>query len=234
MKKKFRIVVSIFVNRNFAQLKEKIKIAKLEGADVIELRADSYPKISVNDLLKLKKISNALKIPVIFTLRSKEEGGKYNFSFEKKLKLIEKAIELNFEYVDIELKFLEKLGKNVLKLKGNSKIKIILSFHNLKGTETLEGLRGIKKRIASLKPDIIKLAVFSRSEKTNQDILKIIKETKREGKDIVGIALGERGKKIRLKSAFEGNYLTYCCLNKKEKTAPGQLTLNDFKKLTGV
>jgi 3-dehydroquinate dehydratase/shikimate dehydrogenase len=244
MKKKFRIVVSIFVDKNFAQLKEKIKIAKLEGADVVELRADSYPKIIENDLLKLKGISNNLKIPIIFTLRSREEGGKHNFSFEKKLKLLKKAIDLNFEYIDIELKFLQRLGKNVPDLKGNSKTKIILSFHNLKGAETLEGLRQIKKRIASLKPDVIKLAVFSRSEKTNQDILKIIGETKREGKhkflfrnfsnfeikNIIGIALGEKGKDARLKAIPE-NYFSYFCLNEKEKTAPGQISLAEFNYL---
>jgi 3-dehydroquinate dehydratase type I len=225
--KKFRIVVSIFVDRNFEKLKEKLKIAKLEGADVVELRADSYPEITENDLLKLKEISNNIKIPVIFTLRSREEGGKHNFSFEKKLKLTEKALNLNFDYLDIELKFLEKLKKNVPDLKGDSRAKIILSFHNLKGAETLEGLRGLKKRMLNLKPDIGKLAVFSRSEKTNQDVLKIIKETKREGKNIIGIAMGEKGRDARLKAIPE-NYFSYFCLNEKEKTASGQMSLAEF------
>lgn len=236
-----KIVVSIFVQGNFAQLKEKIKTAKLERADVVELRADSYSKISESDLDRLKKISKELKIPAIFTLRTKEEGGRYNFSFAKKLKLTEKALNLNFDYIDIELKFLEKLGKNVPYLKGNSKTKIILSYHNLKGTESLEGLRGIKKRMSALKPDVIKIAVFSRNEKmpisssildkvgTNQDILKLIKETKREGRHIIGIAMGKKGKTARLK-ALSDNYFSYFSLNEKEKTAPGQLSLTDFQK----
>ncbi len=224
MKKKFRIVVSIFVDRNFEKLKEKLKTAKLEGTDVVELRADSEPEISEHDLVKLRAISKNFKIPAIFTLRSKEEGGKNNFPFAKKLKLLKKAIDLNFEYVDIELKFLEKLGKNVPDLKGKSRTKIILSFHNLKGTETLEGLRRIKKRMLNLKPDVIKIAVFSKSEKTNQDILKLIKEAKREGKNIIGIAMGEKGKDARLKAIPE-NYFSYFCLNEKEKTAPGQISL---------
>lgn len=222
-----KIVVSIFVQGNFAQLKEKIKTAKLERADVVELRADSYSKISESDLDRLKKISKELKIPAIFTLRTKEEGGRYNFSFAKKLKLTEKALNLNFGYIDIELKFLEKLGKNIPNLKGDSKAKIILSFHNLKEPESLEKLRRIKKRMLNLKPDIVKLAVFSRSEKTNQDILKLIQETKREGKNIIGIAMGEKGKSARLK-AIPDNYFSYFCLNEKEKTAPGQMSLAEF------
>lgn len=222
-----KIAVSIFINGNFVKLKEKMKTAKLEGADVVELRADSYPKITENDLLKLKEISKGLKISVIFTLRSKKEGGKCNFSFAKKLKLTEKALSLNFDYLDIELKFLEKLGENVLKLKGDSGTKIILSYHNPKGAETLEELRQIKKRMLNLKPDIMKLAVFSRSEKTNQDILKLIQETKKEGKNIIGIAMGEKGKSARLK-AISDNYFSYFCLNEKEKTAPGQMSLAEF------
>ena len=224
-----KIVASIFITENFSELKEKIKTAKLKGAEVVELRADSYRKISQDDLGKLKEISKDLKIPLIFTLRAKEEGGKSNFPFEKKLNLIKKAIDLNFDYLDIELKFLEKLGKNVFELKGNSKTKIILSYHNLKGAESLEGLRRIKKRMLALKPDVIKLAVFSRSEKTNQNILKLIKETKREGKNQIGIAMGEKGRSARLK-ALADNYFSYFCLTEKEKTGPGQMSLSDLKK----
>lgn len=227
MKKKFKIVVSIFLSGNFEKLKEKIKTAKLEGADVVELRTDSYPKIGQNDLLKLKEISDDLKIPVIFTLRSKEEGGRYNFSFGEKLNLIKKVIALNFDYLDVELKFFEKLGKSIPALKRNSKTKIILSFHNLKRAEPLEGLRGIKKRMLSWKPDVIKIAVLSKSEKTNQNILKLIKETKKEGKNIIGIAMGNRGKSTRLK-AIPDNYFSYFCLSEKQKTAPGQTSLAEF------
>lgn len=228
MKKKLGLVVSIFIQGNFAQLKEKIKIAKLEGADAVELRADSRPKIAENDLLKLKKISRELKIPVIFTLRSREEGGRYNFSPERRLNLIKRALELNFDYLDIELKFLEKLEKNVPDFKEKSKTKIILSYHNLKSAENFEGLRMIKKRMLALEPDIMKIAVFSKAEKTNQDILNLVKETKREGKKIIGIAMGEKGRIARLK-AISDNYFSYFCLDEKEKTAPGQISLAEFK-----
>jgi len=224
---KNKIAASIFLNGNFEKLKEKMKIAKLKGADVVELRADSYREILENDLLKLKEISQELKMPVIFTLRSREEGGKFNFPFEKKLNLIKKALQLDFDYLDIELKFLEKLGKNVPDLKRSSKTKIILSYHNLKRGESLEKLREIKRRMIKLKPEVIKIAVFSKSEKTNQNILKLIREIKREGKNIIGIALGEEGKTARLK-AFSNNYFSYFCLKEKEKTAPGQISLAEF------
>jgi 3-dehydroquinate dehydratase type I len=226
-----KIAVSIFLNQNLIQLKEKIKTAKLGGADVVELRADSEPEISEDDLLELKTISNNLKIPVIFTLRSKKEGGKYNFPFAKKLKLTEKVLSLNFDYLDIELEFLEKLKKSVPDLKGGSITKIILSKHNLKGTETLAGLKRIKKRMLDLKPDIIKIAVLARNKETSKNILKLIKEARGEGKNIIGIVMGERGKDVRLK-ALADNYFSYFCLNEKEKTAPGQPSLNEFKKQT--
>ena len=184
-------------------------------------------------LLKLKQISEELKMPVIFTLRSREEGGRSHFPFEKKLSLIKKVLKLNFDYFDIELKFLEKLKESIPNLKGDSKTKIILSYHNLKGAEDIEKLRMIKKRMLNLKADVIKIAVFSRGEKTNQDILKLIKETKREGKNIIGIAMGKKGRNARLKAIPE-NYFSYFCLSEKEKTAPGQMSLKKWKKKLSI
>jgi len=224
-RKKPRIVVSLFFEGNFKRLKEKMEVAKLRGADAVELRIDAEPKIVEKDLLKLKGISERLKIPVIFTLRSKEEGGKYDFPFGRKLKLIKRALQLNFDYLDIELKFLEKLEKNIPQLKGSSKTKIILSYHNLKGAEGFKKLREIKKRMLILKPDVIKIAVFSKSEKTNQDILKLIRETKQEGKKIIGISMGEKGREARLKAIAE-NEFSYFSLD--EKTAPGQISLAEL------
>lgn len=224
-----KIVISIFVSGDFEKLKEKMKTAKLKGADAVELRADSYAEIGENDLSELKEISKKLRIPVIFTLRSKEEGGKNGFSFENKLKLTKKALALNFDYIDIELKFLEELGDNVPDLKGKSKAKIILSEHDFKEMDAgIEKLRKIKKRMADLKPDVMKIAVLSKGKKTNGNILKLIKETKEDGKNIIGIAMGQMGKEARLK-AIQDNYFSYFSLNEKEKTAPGQISLEEFK-----
>jgi 3-dehydroquinate dehydratase-1 len=233
MRQRYKIVTSIFLNRDLAKIREKIRRAKREGANCIELRGDSYPKISQEDLFKLRRISKELNIPTIFTLRAREEGGRYHFSVERKLNLIKKAIDLNFEYLDIELRFLEKLKKTVFDLKRNSKTKVILSHHNLKGAKDINELRKIKNKMLNLGADILKIAVFSKSKSTNQDILELIREAKREGRKFIGITMGKKGKEVRIKGLLEGNYFGYFSSNKKEETAPGQISLAELKKLMG-
>ena len=136
---------------------------------------------------------------------------------------------MGFEYVDLELGFLEKMKMTAIGLKNGSKTKIILSYHNFKNPFKIKDLREIKKRMLALKPDIMKIAVFSQGEGTNRAVLRLIRETKKEGKNIIGIAMGEKGKGARVKGLSAGNYLDYFALNKRERTAPGQLLLCDLK-----
>ncbi len=228
-KNRARIALPIFIRSDFGKLEEKIKTAKRKGAEIIELRIDSYPGIKIDELRKLKKILEKWKLPAIFTIRTKEEGGRFRFPEEKKLKLIREGIRLGFEYLDVELAFLEKMKISLSSLKRNSKTKIILSYHNFKDALRIGDLRKIKKRMSAFGPDIIKIAVFSQGEETNRAVLRLIREAKKQGENIIGIAMGEKGKEARIRGLSAGNYLDYFALSRKESTAPGQVLLSFLK-----
>ncbi len=221
-----KIVVPLFFKGDLKEIIDKTKLAKKEGAKVIEIRGDSFLQICEKDLEKLKEISKKLKIPFILTLREKKEGGVFQIPFEKKQNLIKKAILLNFDFLDIELEFLEKLKKNAKELKGNSKTKIILSYHNFKDKVNLKKLKEIKKRMEALKPDILKFAFLPKTKRENQIILKFLKQLKKERKKSILISMGELGKRSRLET-IEDNFFSYFAL--KDKTGPGQLTIEQLK-----
>ena len=67
-------------------------------ADIIELRID-YIKNNLN----LKKLIEKAEKPLIVTNRNKFNNGKFEGSEEKRIGLLKKAIELNVDYVDIEI-----------------------------------------------------------------------------------------------------------------------------------
>ncbi|MCD6148354.1 type I 3-dehydroquinate dehydratase [bacterium] len=228
-KNRGRIASPIFISSDFGKLEEKIKTAKRKGAEIIELRIDSYPGIKISEVRKLKKILEKRKLPAIFTIRAKEEGGRFYFPEEKKLKLIREGIRLGFEYLDVELTFLEKMKIGLSSLKRNPKTKIILSYHNFKNTLKIGDLRKIKKRMSAFGPDIIKIAVFSQGEETNRAVLRLIREAKKQGENIIGIAMGKKGKEARIKGLSAGNYLDYFAISRKESTAPGQILLSFLK-----
>ena len=94
-------------------------------ADIIELRLDY---ISNLDSKKLIKVAEK---PVIATNRRKADNGKFEGNEEERLAVIKQAIELNVDYVDIEI---DSDHNDIIKNKKNSKI--IISYHNFKETPT--------------------------------------------------------------------------------------------------
>nr|MBP9759573.1 type I 3-dehydroquinate dehydratase [Candidatus Dojkabacteria bacterium] len=76
--------------------------------------------------------------------------------------------------------------------------------------------------------DISKLVVMYENERTNQDILKLINETRKENKEIITIVMGEEGKVTRLEGLKVGSYLTYATIDNVQ-TAPGQVGVEEVK-----
>ncbi len=66
-------------------------------ADLIELRVDYLRRVKLTILLQ-----NRQK-PFIVTNRRKEEGGKYRGEERKRLSVLQEAIDLGVDYIDVEL-----------------------------------------------------------------------------------------------------------------------------------
>ena len=100
-----------------------ISIKKAEQyANIIEIRVD-YIK-NPNLKLLLKKINK----PAIITNRKRSEGGNFQGSEIKRIHLLQQAIDLGVEYIDIELSSGIKTIKKLCEHKKRSKI--IVSYHN--------------------------------------------------------------------------------------------------------
>ncbi len=190
----------------------------------------------------LKEITDK---PTIFTLRSPKEGGNMNIDDTERLKYIRYAIQLNFRYVDIELYMMHnhlvhyhlRGDHTVCGLLGgvkntDSSSQIIISYHNSSSSENLRSLRAIRDAMIASKADICKIAVASDGKVMNNTILKLIEETKRMNIPIIAIAMGEKGKAVRIEGMREGNYMTYASLNNQKKTAIGQFTIKKINELT--
>ena len=65
-------------------------------ADLIELRIDRIPGVDLERLLA------ARRTPVIVTNRRREEGGGFTGTEEERVEILEEAVRLGADYVDIE------------------------------------------------------------------------------------------------------------------------------------
>jgi len=95
-------------------------------ADIVELRIDYIPELQNAEACIEESLKRKIK-PVIITNRPVREGGKFNGSEQDRLRLLQKAIDLGVDYVDVEYDSIKQITRR------NSS-KIIISHHNFKET----------------------------------------------------------------------------------------------------
>ena len=69
-------------------------------ADIVELRIDYIPELQNAEACIEESLKRKIK-PVIITNRPVREGGKFNGSEQDRLRLLQKAIDLGVDYVDV-------------------------------------------------------------------------------------------------------------------------------------
>ncbi len=209
---------------DFIHFQEKVKQS---DADLIELRLDYCdPKILTINLLQNLRVIKSM--PLILTLRSEKEGGEKHFPLDRKYEIWEAIFKLGFEYIDIELSTILENNINIESIRQNSSTKVIFSYHNFQNSEKYEKLLDFRNKMYEKGADISKLVVMYENERTNQDILKLINETRKENKEIIAIVMGEEGKVTRLEGLKVGSYLTYATIDNVQ-TAPGQVGVEEVK-----
>ena len=114
-------------------------------------------------------------------------------------------------------------------MKKKGLTKIILSYHDFKKTPSFAELKKLLKKMASFKPDIVKIACFAKTEKDNETMILLIEEAKKMEMDIIAFCMGEKGKYSRIHSCDFGAFLTFASLGKGIETAKGQITVEKMR-----
>ena len=210
-------------------------------ADFIELRMDL---IGGKNLAKLidtaRRESRSIKI--IVTCRRKEEAAPAATASrikdaventEKKMALLKEAIEMDADFVDIELaegrKAIKELQSFCAKYRG--KTKIIVSYHNLKETPALTKLKEIFHQCAAYKPSIVKIVTFAKRAEDNLETLSLISYARKHSPEIISLCMGDKGRVSRAVAPLLGNYLSFATLEPEEESAPGQFTVYEMKQI---
>jgi len=189
-------------------------------ADLIELRVDYLRNVKLVLLLQNRKK------PFIVTNRKKEEGGQYAGEERKRLGLLQEAIDLGADYIDVELTTERSLFRDLLRNKRGTQV--ILSFHDFRRTLSLKELQRLFDQMIQLGANVIKIVPFARSWEDNLSILSLIPFAREERQKIVAFCMGEKGKPSRIFSPLLGAAWTYASLNQRRISAPGQLTAREL------
>ena len=213
-------------------LSSQLKNAKKNGADILELRIDTFSKQSTN--LWKKSIQNIKKqcaLPILLTIRSEKEQGLIQntnkFSdFEREQ--IFTTLMPHIHAIDIELSS-TLLAKKLIKTARQQKKIVILSYHNFHAIPSVKKIAALKTQFKLLSGDIFKIAATTRSIQETRQLLELCWKLEPIPRCI--IAMGKIGAISRIAGFLFGSCLTYGSVS--TTTAPGQFsikTLQEFKK----
>jgi 3-dehydroquinate dehydratase type I len=190
-------------------------------ADCVELRLDLFD--APYDLPTLLRERGEL--PVVVTLRPREEGGRSILPAHERLKVLRSAAEQGAEYVDLEWD--AATPGAIAQLKSNG-ARVILSRHDFVNMPADEWWADLVERGA----DAVKVVGTAHDVRDNLHILRTLE---RATKPTIAIAMGEAGLVSRvLALRSEQCLLTYATLGSSTPTAPGQLTARDMREVYGA
>lgn len=192
-------------------------------ADLLELRVDYLREPG------LGLLSNGREKPFIITNRRKEEGGRYRGDERRRLGVLEEAIDLGLDFIDVELGTERSLLHRLIRNKRETKV--ILSFHHFKRTPTQQELEKMCDRMIQRGADIAKIVTFARSYEDNLKILSLIPYARKRKQEIVAFCMGEKGRMSRIFAPLMGAAWTYGCLSRNQVSAPGQMTAVEMKEI---
>jgi 3-dehydroquinate dehydratase type I len=164
--------------------------------------------------------------PLIVTNRLPEEGGRWHGDERDRRRLLEQAVKLGADYVDVEFNADPDWRRDILAGRGASKI--ILSWHDVKGDSSPYRLADTMVAMMELGADIIKIVVYAHKPADSLALLALIPAALERGQDIITFSMGATGKYSRVIAPLLGGYLTFAVLEAGQESAPGQLTVQEL------
>ena len=200
--------------RNYFLKNKNLKKKWLNKRGCLEFRFDLFDSTILSYTRFFQEIKRIIDFPVIFTLRSKEEGGGFlGSSLEREL-VIRELLSFSPDYIDLE----ERRDQAIIEKVKKTNTKIILSYH---GKNLRKGsLESIYLRMKAFSPDYYKIALSINSSLEVLSFFLFSRENFLTTSTF--IALGEKGKSSRLLGRIFGSCFIYTCMDVSTSSGLGQ------------
>lgn len=217
------------------QLLEEGKNLVFYGADIAEWRVDFYEHSSVTeDVIKTAEMLQEIlgEIPLLFTFRTKGEGGEKEISGEDYKNLNLAAASSGFvDIIDVEAFFDENLAREIIEGVHQAGKKVIASNHDFKKTPEKEEIIRRLVYMRELGGDIPKIAVMPQSK---EDVLALVSATLEAAENrldcpIITMSMGKMGMVSRVSGELFGSALTFGTVGKA--SAPGQIPVEKLRSI---
>lgn len=226
------------VGRTKEELIEEIAALKDISLDIVEWRVDFYE--NVEDIEKVKELLADLRellsnTPILFTFRSKKEGGEKEVSTSYYAQLNKEIAATSLvDLVDVELFTGDEIVKDIVAAAHDSEVKVVMSNHDFFKTPSQEEIVSRLRKMQELGADLPKIAVMPKNQ---SDVLVLLSATNEmvqnyaEG-PIITMSMAGTGVISRLAGEVFGSALTFGAA--KKASAPGQIAVADLRTVLNI
>lgn len=207
------------------------KAVRKTHADMVEWRADTDPDPKGREkVLETVKILRMIlgDIPLLFTFRTRAEGGCADISEEDYKELNLKMIRSRLvDLIDIEFFREEENLKEMIKCAKEHNIGTVLSCHDFENTPEAGEIVKILTNMQNAGGDLVKMAVMPKSDSDVIQLLLATWEMKKSHSDtpVITMSMGKRGTLSRICGELFGSAVTFAAY--ENVSAPGQLHVEE-------
>lgn len=215
----------------------EVKRLIAEGAEMIEWRVDAFSGVKSPNAVRqvLKELAPLVENTIlVFTFRSKEQGGECSLSSDRIYDLHQVAAESKVvDFIDVEYFYTEDADVEVYTLQKMG-TKVITSHHDFHETPSSDVLFMLLEQMNHSNADIVKMAMMPNSA---EDVLRLLDETNKfcnrhPKQPLITMAMGKLGMISRVAGETFGSCVTFGA--GKNASAPGQIEMKKLKSILDV
>jgi len=217
---------------NLEEAARQIKAARAAGAEIIELRIDYLENLTTQMLKVLiaESKDSRPQLPVIVTCRDVRQGGARPHPENLRIELLTTALQHGAEFIDLEYdNFVPPQNREriITALSRSLKGRLILSAHNFKSR--FDDIRKLHRQMLAVFPAAIPKIVYT--ARHINECFEALDLLHAAGGDAIAFCMGPAGLITRIIAKKLRSFVTFASIEDKTATAPGQLAIEQFKKL---
>lgn len=195
---------------------------------------------NISDDLQFDRIGTSYENRQCHVQASRQETGSHQqddrklemkASQEVESKLIT-AIHAGAAFVDLEIEAPPMMSKRLRRETRENGTVFVRSYHDYKGTDSIEALKALTEKCFAIGADIAKIVTMAApctGDNHSPDVDRVLSLYDHfDPAKLIAFAMGDAGKTSRIQCLAKGSPFTYASLNEGDTAAPGQMTTREM------
>lgn len=143
------------------------------------------------------------------------------------------AIHAGAAFVDLEIEAPPMMSKRLRRETRENGTVFVRSYHDYKGTDSIEALKALTEKCFAIGADIAKIVTMAApctGDNQSPDVDRVLSLYDHfDPAKLIAFAMGDAGKTSRIQCLAKGSPFTYASLNEADVAAPGQMTTREMR-----